>query len=58
MRLADSLSLCTPQLLTASNALPVSPFPAVLFHMTEACAIYFLGLPVTWGATAKVSTGI
>lgn len=28
--------------------------PAVLFHMTEVCAIYFLGLPVVWGATAKV----
>lgn len=29
-------------------------FNSVLFHMTEVCAIYFLGLPVVWGATAKV----
>jgi hypothetical protein len=32
-------------------------FNSVLFHMTEVCAIYFLGLPVVWGATAKVRTG-
>jgi hypothetical protein len=29
-------------------------FNSVLFHMTEVCAIYFLGLPVVWGATSKV----
>jgi hypothetical protein len=29
-------------------------FNSVLFHMTEVCATYFLGLPVSWGATAKV----
>lgn len=32
-------------------------FNSVLFHMTEVCAIYFLGLPVVWGATAKVRQG-
>ncbi len=32
-------------------------FNSVLFHMTEVCAIYFLGLPVVWGATSKVSMG-
>uniref|UniRef100_A0A383WC27 Glycosyltransferase 2-like domain-containing protein n=1 Tax=Tetradesmus obliquus TaxID=3088 RepID=A0A383WC27_TETOB len=28
-------------------------FNSVLFHMTEVCFIYFFGMKVSWGATAK-----
>jgi hypothetical protein len=31
-------------------------FNSVLFHMTEVCFIYFFGLKVSWGATAKVAS--